>query len=745
MWAMRSRMAAAGMTAAGAVRGWAGEHRKVVTGAGTLVTLGGLGVVLAGRWGRLADAAIGASGWLLGAAVVLHIGSLVARSEAWNLSVRAAGGTVGRRRLYRAASVGYIGNIINGELGFALRIASLRRSAPAEVPRISTLAATEVPLVIVEVTLATLTSFTLVGPLGLVWWAPVAAFVAILAVTVALRGLVRRRTAGWRKGLSVLGDSAACTRMAAFVGLAVCGQVVRNWLMLQATGIHASIFDATAVLIAVAVLGVLPVGPSVGAAAAVLLLGAQGVAGVSAAGVLLTATGTAGALAYAAWAYADRRWRQPGPTPVSDGRGPVIADGPVRASGRAATSSSGYAADPSRRARGPVAVPRESEAHPDLADGKTRSGSPPAGRGPGFLRRHRRAVTAVVSVAAIAGFIQFVVPQLNALGPTLHTLRGADPRWLGLGVAVEAVSIAGYVTLFRTVFSCHGTRIGWRASYQITMAGIVATKLFAAAGAGGVALTVWALRAAGLGPRTVARRVLAFEFFLYGVYAGAIVVVGLGLGSGLFAGGGPWTLTVAPAFLGATAIVVLLSMRALPDDFERRMKPLGGAARGRRLRARLASAPWAVHDALGIAFSLIRERKPGLIGAIAYWAFDIATLWACFHAFGNPPPVAVIVMAYFVGALANALPLPGGLGGVEGGMIGAFLAFGTPASLAVLAVLSYRLISFWLPTVPGAAAYLQLRRTVGHWRDETPSASRVPPNAEPAGGEGPARRFAGRL
>ena len=317
MPALRSRMAAAVMTAASAVTGWAGAHGKLVTGAGTLVTLGGLAVVLAGRWGQLADAAVGASGWLLGAAVVLHIASLVARSEAWNLSVRAAGGTVARRRLYRAASVGYIGNIINGELGFALRIASLRRSAPAEVPKIATLAATEVPIIIVEVTLATLTSFTLVGPLGLAWWAPLGAFVAMVAVTVALRRVVRRRTAGWRKGLSVLGDGAACTRMAAFVGLAVCGQVVRNWLMLQASGIHASIFDATAVLIAVAVLGVLPVGPSVGAAAAVLILGAEGVAGVSAAGVMLTATGTAGALAYAAWAYADRRWRQPSPTRVT--------------------------------------------------------------------------------------------------------------------------------------------------------------------------------------------------------------------------------------------------------------------------------------------------------------------------------------------------------------------------------------------------------------------------------------------
>ena len=369
------------------------------------------------------------------------------------------------------------------------------------------------------------------------------------------------------------------------------------------------------------------------------------------------------------------------------------------------------------------------EAPPALVGQGPTSGAPSAGRGRGFLRRHGRAVPAVVGVAAIAGFIQFVVPQLSALGPTLHRLRAGNPRWLGFGVVLEALSLGSYIALFRTVFSCHGVRIGWKASYQITMAGVVATKLFAAAGAGGVALTVWALRASGLSARSVARRVLTFEFFLYGVYAGTLVVVGVGLRSGLFAGRAPWTLTIAPAVLGATVILVLLSMRALPTDFERRIKPLAGARRGRRLLARLASAPWAVHDALGIAFSLIRERKPWLIGAIAYWGFDIATLWTCFHAFGSPPTGAVLVMAYFVGALANALPLPGGLGGVEAGMIGVFLAFGTHASLAILAVLSYRLISFWLPTLPGAAAYLQLRRTVGLWRDETNSESQQPAGA----------------
>ena len=344
----------------------------------------------------------------------------------------------------------------------------------------------------------------------------------------------------------------------------------------------------------------------------------------------------------------------------------------------------------------------------------------------GVLQRHRRALTVVIVLAAIAGFIRFVLPQVRAVGPTVHRLNGSDPRWLALGVALEAVSLAAYMALFQAVFSCHGARIGAKASYQITMAGVVATKLFGAAGAGGLALTVWALRASGLAPRAIARRLMTFEFFLYGVYAGALVVAAVGLRAGLFAGSAPWTMTVAPAVLGCIAIAAVLSAYAMPRAFQRSARSRAGGGRGARMWGWLASAPSAVRDALRIVFSLIRERKPGLLGGVAYWAFDIATLWACFHAFGAPPPVAVIVVAYFVGALANALPLPGGLGGVEGGTIGAFLAFGTTASLAILAVLAYRLISFWLPTIPGAVAYLQLRRTVARWRVEAGGARPAP-------------------
>lgn len=286
-----------------------GERRRgQLAAACSLLACGGLAIVVAGRWGHFARAATAAPWWTLTAAAALQTLSLISRSEAWSVCVRAAGGTVGRRPLYRAAAVGYLGNVVNGELGFALRIASLRRTAPHETPKALVLTATEVPIVLMEIGLGTLTSFTLVAPLGLPWWAPIAGFAGVLAVVAGLARLARRHPSGWWHGLAALSCGRARSRMGAFVVLAVCAQIARNWMMLHAVGVHASLLDATAVLIAVAVLGALPVGPGVGAGAMVLILGASGVAGVSAAGVLLTATGALGALGYAAWALTDRLW-----------------------------------------------------------------------------------------------------------------------------------------------------------------------------------------------------------------------------------------------------------------------------------------------------------------------------------------------------------------------------------------------------------------------------------------------------
>ena len=334
-----------------------------------------------------------------------------------------------------------------------------------------------------------------------------------------------------------------------------------------------------------------------------------------------------------------------------------------------------------------------------------------------------RLVAFLVVAVSVALFLYFVLPKLLGLRQTWNRVDRGDPWWLGVAALLEVASFASYVALFRAVFTRPSARvrgarvIHWRESYQITMASLAATRLFAAAGAGGLALTAWALRRSGLGRRSVAARMLAFVSLLYGVYMGAFVIVGVGLYLGVLPGGGSFAITIGPAIFGAVVIAVFLAIAFLPRDLERLASRwsttehwLGRTARW--LAALSSTATIGVRTAL----ELLRSRDPALLGAIGWWGFDIAVLWACFHAFGSAPSEAVIVMAYFVGMLANTLPLPGGIGGVDGGMIGAFTAFGVNVDVSVVAVLTYRAFAVWLPPVPGAIASFQLRRTGPRWR-----------------------------
>lgn len=292
------------------------RHSTGLTVIASIAALAVLAAVLAGRWDDFTTAIGGASAPVIVIAVALQVVALVSRSEAWLTCVRAAGGTVGRRRLYRASSMGYVGSLVNGQLGVAARIAALRRSAPAESPPVSALIGAEFPILAVEASLAALTSFTLVGPLGLPWWLPLVCLAVIVSITAWLRRLALAKGRGIWKGLAVMGSADRGGRMAGFVLVAVFAQIGRNLLLLHAVGVDASVFDAIAVLIALVTLSQLPVGPSVGAAAAVLILGPQGVAAAAAAGVLLTATGTIGGFSFVAWAGIDR---------LFEGRHPLAA------------------------------------------------------------------------------------------------------------------------------------------------------------------------------------------------------------------------------------------------------------------------------------------------------------------------------------------------------------------------------------------------------------------------------------
>jgi len=288
------------------LRNFQQRHSRLVGIALATLVTGAIVVALWGKRDEFVTAFKQAPLWLLGCAVLLQIVALLTRTEAWRICVLAAGGTIGRRRLYRASSMGYVGSLVNAQLGTAARIAALRRSAPEESPRIAPLLTAEVPIMVVEGLLAAIASVTLIAPLGLPWWAPLVVLAVALGVSSGLRSLAVGTGRGLRRGLHVMRSLNGSATIVALILVATFAQIARNWLVLHAVGVDVSIFDATAVLIAQVTLAQLPLGPTTGAASTVLILGPHGVAAVAAAGVLLTVTGTIGGGLFALWALFDR-------------------------------------------------------------------------------------------------------------------------------------------------------------------------------------------------------------------------------------------------------------------------------------------------------------------------------------------------------------------------------------------------------------------------------------------------------
>src|SRR3954447_320768 len=316
----------------------------------------------------------------------------------------------------------------------------------------------------------------------------------------------------------------------------------------------------------------------------------------------------------------------------------------------------------------------------------------------------RQIVVLVVASAVVVAGLVVLAPALADLPDVWSKRSPGHLGWLTLALGLEALSFVGHAILFRAVsVDADGdrSRIGLRASTEITLAGHAATRLFASGGGGGIALTAWARKKSGMEAHSVAARMTTFMVLLYAVYMSALLFGGLGLYTGVIPGGGSFALTIGPAILGGVVIAIVASAQLV--------RPGEG-----RVRKVLAPIGPGVRDAR----RLVVKGNPGLLGAGMWWAFDIATLWACFEAFGTSPAIGVLVVGYFVGTLANLLPLPGGVGGVDGGMIGAFVAFGIDPAAAIVAVLAYRFFAFWLPIAPGAISFASLRRTVSKWEAE---------------------------
>jgi uncharacterized protein (TIRG00374 family) len=331
------------------------------------------------------------------------------------------------------------------------------------------------------------------------------------------------------------------------------------------------------------------------------------------------------------------------------------------------------------------------------------------------LSSHRRAVRRSVIGAAVVIVFALAVAHVDDLEELLHRVEQGDPEWLAAAIGLEVVSFSGYVVLTYVVHSPRAPHLDWAAATELTLAGVVATRVFSAAGAGGIAFTGWVLHRAGMTARLAGRRLTAFMMLLYSPYIGALLLGGL-----LVVGG---VLPDVPRLLGLVALLVggLVTAAAIatvriPADLERRAENMAKRSGTiGRLAARLSTVPQVVGNGARVALSIVRERPWVLLWPAVWWAFDVATLWATFHAFGDTPAEGTLVLCYFLGQLGNLLPLPGGVGGTEGGMVGAFAACGVDAGLALVAVVSYQVISTYLPALPGLASYVDLRHRMKSW------------------------------
>jgi uncharacterized membrane protein YbhN (UPF0104 family) len=261
--------------------------------------------VLAGHGAAFLAALGGVSWWTLVLAVGLHVVAVVARSEAWTVSVRAAGASVSRRCCYQVASLGFAANVLAPSLGTAVRIWTVRRMKPEAAPPASALVTAEVPVLATQALFCAAMSFAFIGRLGVPWWLPVLAVCATAGMLAALPRLARAHAHGFWRGLAALRTRGDRSRVAGCVAVTVVCETGRTVLLLHAAGLAASVLDATALRMGSGLLAVLPIGPGSGAGAAMLIFGAGGVGAAAAAGVLLTATGLVADLGFAAWGVAD--------------------------------------------------------------------------------------------------------------------------------------------------------------------------------------------------------------------------------------------------------------------------------------------------------------------------------------------------------------------------------------------------------------------------------------------------------
>ncbi len=330
-----------------------------------------------------------------------------------------------------------------------------------------------------------------------------------------------------------------------------------------------------------------------------------------------------------------------------------------------------------------------------------------------LLPDRRRLALRLALIVAVLGALVLAISSLPGLGDVRDRLSGASPGWLAVALALEAGSCLACVVAFRGVF-CR--RLPWRLSYEVAIAAQGTNVLLPSGGAGGLAVAAWALKRTGMTTERIGRRTVAFYVLTSGVNFATAALAGGLLALGILAGGASMALTAGPALAATLAILAVAAMPRLLASRAAAATPREGRA-GRIL----ASMRGALDDGVRDAGRLLRTGNPQIIGgAIGYMVLDVAALGAAFVAIGSVPPVGVLLLAYVVGQLGGLIPLPGGIGGADGGLIAALVLYGTPLAGAAAAVLAYRAFQLGLPALLGGVALARLPGVVERAPDTGP-------------------------
>jgi uncharacterized membrane protein YbhN (UPF0104 family) len=309
-------------------------------------------------------------------------------------------------------------------------------------------------------------------------------------------------------------------------------------------------------------------------------------------------------------------------------------------------------------------------------------------------------------LALLVGLVALVVVGVASL-PGLGTLRTrfsqADGWFLALIGLLKLGSCLSNVVAFRDVFC---PRMGWRFAARLGLAEQGTNVLLPTGGAGGLALGAWVLRQGGMATDHIARRSVAFFVLTSIPNFACAAVFGPLLLLGVFSGQVPFLPTLVFTIL---AWLLAAAVAGLPRLLARLGHRRPGGDRTSRLRAAIVSLRDGIHDTGGF---LRPGRWRAWLGALGYLGFDIAALAAGYAAFGHSLPAGPLIFAYVIGQLGGLIPLPAGIGGTDGGLIGALVLFGSPLSQAAAADLAYRAFQLGVPAILGTIAFVRLRRSL---------------------------------